>query len=163
MEEKLQQNKYYGQKIELNQKKRWTVRITGRDLSRKGNHLRKLVREINIIRDRLHYVFQFHQNRWTTRFQQPLWRTSKSPKTNIFAEELIERTLFRLDEIASKMRTKKKTAINRRKNSKPLNKVKPIKKPERRFQTQVKLSFRELCHLTLSGLGTFVNIAISLS
>ena len=115
-------------------KKRWTVRITGRDLSRKGNHLRKLVREINIIRDRLHYVFQFHQNRWTTRFQQPLWRTSKSPKTNIFAEELIERTLFRLDEIASKMRTKKKTAINRRKNSKPINKVKPIK-PEQRFQT----------------------------
>ena len=58
----------------------------------------------------------------------------KVPKDNIFAEELIERTLFRLDEIASKMRTKKKTAINRRKNSKPINKVKPIK-PEQRFQT----------------------------
>ena len=44
-------------------KKSRTVRITVKDLSRKINHLSKVYWDRKIINDRVHPIYQFHQNR----------------------------------------------------------------------------------------------------
>ena len=58
----------------------------------------------------------------------------KSPKTNIFADGLIERTSSMLDEIDSKTCIAAKKVVNRGKRSKTVSEAKPVKKISKNLQ-----------------------------
>ena len=62
-------------------------------MSRKVNHLSKVVRDRKIV----HQVYQFHQKRLASRYDG-----IKCPKTNTLAYGLIKRTSSILDELESK-------------------------------------------------------------
>ena len=70
-----------------------TMRITVWDLSRKVNHLTKVIWDVKVITELTRSIS-------STKIAKPvLWWTLKSPKTKILADRLIERTSSILDEI----------------------------------------------------------------
>ena len=77
---KVIENKYKHQKKEI--QKSGIVRVTVRDMSRKANQLSEIIWDYN----RVHQVYQLHQNRLVSPYE---WCLLKFPKTNTLAHGLV--------------------------------------------------------------------------